>query len=87
MGSSFKAAIFQEHIQENLDGWVQKAKRNKGLRKVSNGSTLVGSKEASVTVELAEVIGEGSRTKEGSVSASAGEIEPATPSQPQEPKS
>ncbi|KAL4631743.1 hypothetical protein ACB092_04G001000 [Castanea dentata] len=39
MGSSYKKAIFEEHIQEGLVGWVRKAKKNKGLRKASNGST------------------------------------------------
>ncbi|GER34204.1 MLO-like protein [Striga asiatica] len=33
MGSSFNSAIFEDHIQESLAGWVQKAKRNKGPKR------------------------------------------------------
>ncbi|XAR71515.1 hypothetical protein NMG60_11028825 [Bertholletia excelsa] len=41
MGSSFKKAIFEEHIQEGLVDW---ARRNKGLRKAFNGSSQSASK-------------------------------------------
>ncbi|KAL0341417.1 UNVERIFIED_CONTAM: MLO-like protein 1 [Sesamum radiatum] len=49
MGSSFNRAIFEEHIQEKLTGWAQKAKRNnKGQRKATSGagSSQVGNKES-----------------------------------------
>ncbi|XP_011085086.1 MLO-like protein 1 [Sesamum indicum] len=49
MGSSFNRAIFEEHIQEKLTGWAQKAKRNyKGQRKAMGGagSSQVGNKES-----------------------------------------
>ncbi|KAL0402762.1 UNVERIFIED_CONTAM: MLO-like protein 1 [Sesamum radiatum] len=50
MGSSFNRAIFEEHIQEKLTGWAQKAKRNnKGQRKPMGGgagSSQVGNKES-----------------------------------------
>ncbi|KAL3507005.1 hypothetical protein ACH5RR_032387 [Cinchona calisaya] len=75
MGSSFKKAIFEEHIQEGLIGWAQKARKNKGLRKPENGSTQVGPKE-SPSVEMAP-IGEESQTGTEKDKA-AGEIEPAT---------
>ncbi|XP_030940497.1 MLO-like protein 1 isoform X2 [Quercus lobata] len=39
MGSSYKKAIFEEHIHEGLVGWARMAKKNKGLRKASNGSS------------------------------------------------
>ena len=39
MGSSYKKAIFEEHIHEGLVGWARMAKKNKGLRKAANGST------------------------------------------------
>uniref|UniRef100_A0A5K1BNR1 MLO-like protein n=13 Tax=Nymphaea colorata TaxID=210225 RepID=A0A5K1BNR1_9MAGN len=29
MGSSFKRAMFHEHVQESLVGWAQKAKKHK----------------------------------------------------------
>ncbi|XP_022849198.1 MLO-like protein 1 [Olea europaea var. sylvestris] len=35
MGSSFNVAIFEDHIKASLVGWAQKAKKNRGLRKVS----------------------------------------------------
>ncbi|KAB1218200.1 MLO-like protein 1 [Morella rubra] len=44
MGTSFKKAIFEEHIQEGLVGWARAAKKGgKGLRKAANGSTAHGS--------------------------------------------
>lgn len=47
MGSSFKKAIFDEHIQEGLVGWAKQAKKNAVLRKAANGSSQVGHKEDS----------------------------------------
>ncbi|XP_031478364.1 MLO-like protein 1 [Nymphaea colorata] len=38
MGSSFKKTIFDEHVQENLAGWVQKARR-KAVGPKSNPAT------------------------------------------------
>ncbi|KAF4346523.1 hypothetical protein G4B88_009225, partial [Cannabis sativa] len=62
MGSSFKKAIFEEHIQDGLVDWARQAKKNKGMRKASNGSSQVGpNKDGSsgntvgVVVELANV--------------------------------
>ncbi|KAL2470067.1 MLO-like protein 1 [Abeliophyllum distichum] len=37
MGSSFNKAIFDDRIKAGLVEWAQKAKKNKGLRKVSEG--------------------------------------------------
>lgn len=37
MGSSFKKAIFDEHVQVGLVGWAQKVKR-KGLKASVDGS-------------------------------------------------
>lgn len=54
MGTSFKKAIFDEHIQEGLVGWARKAKKNR--RNAANGSTQVGHKEDSpILVQLANV--------------------------------
>ncbi|KAF3791739.1 hypothetical protein EJ110_NYTH13644 [Nymphaea thermarum] len=39
MGSSFKKMIFDEHVQENLAGWAQKARRRKVVGPMSNPAT------------------------------------------------
>ncbi|PON56658.1 Mlo-related protein [Parasponia andersonii] len=39
MGSSFKRAIFDEHVQVGLVGWAQKAKKKKGLKAAADGSS------------------------------------------------
>ncbi|OMO66856.1 Mlo-related protein [Corchorus capsularis] len=58
MGSSYKKAIFEEHIREGLVGWARKAKKNnKGtaFKRSSNGSSQVGPKEESpLVLEMAE---------------------------------
>ncbi|KAK2974327.1 hypothetical protein RJ640_018034 [Escallonia rubra] len=60
MGSTFKKAIFEEHIQEGLVGWAQKA-RGRGLRKpAANGSSQVGPKESSQShhvLQMTEIVG------------------------------
>lgn len=72
MGSSYKKAIFDEHIQVGLVGWAQ---RNKGLRRAANGSSQVGPKEVSpVAVQLATVGQNASAPEE----SKAGEIELAS---------
>ncbi|KAL6978942.1 hypothetical protein U1Q18_020609 [Sarracenia purpurea var. burkii] len=38
MGSSFKKAIFDEHVQAGIVGWAQKVKRKKQLKTPTNGS-------------------------------------------------
>ncbi|OAY76249.1 MLO-like protein 1 [Ananas comosus] len=35
MGSTFKKAIFDEHVQEGLVGWAQKAKKRRGKNVVA----------------------------------------------------
>lgn len=50
MGSSFKKAIFEEHIQEGLIGWARSAKRNKPLRRVDPKEACVTVNESSVEV-------------------------------------
>uniref|UniRef100_J3L6K7 MLO-like protein n=2 Tax=Oryza brachyantha TaxID=4533 RepID=J3L6K7_ORYBR len=39
MGTFFKKEIFDEHVQQGLVGWAQKAKKRKGLKEGSSGST------------------------------------------------
>ncbi|XWS21892.1 hypothetical protein CRYUN_Cryun30bG0094800 [Craigia yunnanensis] len=59
MGSSYKKAIFEEHIREGLVGWARKAKKNnKGnaFKKSANDSSQFGAKEESPLVfEIAKV--------------------------------
>ena len=82
MGSSFKKAIFEEHIQEGLVGWARTAKKNKGLRKAANGSTTTqgstthasGQMSPKETTPLAIQMNEVSAMEEGK----AGEIATAT---------
>lgn len=71
MGSSFKKAIFDEHIQEGLVGWAKQAKKKMVLRKAANGSSQVGHKEDSpMIVQLAKA-----ESKEPAIKESkAGEI-------------
>lgn len=46
MGTSFKMAIFEEHIQEGLVGWAKSAKKHQAaLRKAANGSSSNGSSQ------------------------------------------
>ncbi|KAL6971817.1 MLO-like protein 1 [Sarracenia purpurea var. burkii] len=72
MGSSYKKAIFEEHIQVGIVDWAQKAKRNKGLRKAANGSSQVASNSSAI-VELVKGGEKESAMEEGN----AGEIVPA----------
>ena len=82
MGSSFKKAIFEEHIQEGLVGWARTAKKNKGLRKAANGSNTTqgstthasGQMSPKETTPLAIQMNEVSAMEEGK----AGEIATAT---------
>ncbi|XP_039158817.1 MLO-like protein 1 [Eucalyptus grandis] len=68
MGTSFKKAIFDEHIQQGLVGWAWQAKKNNNLRKTAtDGSTVrTGSKQGSVGVEL---------TKNGRDRTAMGDVE------------
>ncbi|CAN0922974.1 MLO-like protein 1 [Linum grandiflorum] len=49
MGSSFKKAVFDEHVQVGLVGWAKQAKKKTVLRKAaaSGGSSQFGLKEGS----------------------------------------
>jgi len=81
MGTSFKKAIFGEDMQEGIDDWAQKAKRNKGLRKkATDGSRQAGPKKPSPTaIQMVQVIEEKeSDMEQGNTPAAAGEITPAS---------
>ncbi|XP_065853791.1 MLO-like protein 1 isoform X2 [Euphorbia lathyris] len=71
MGSTYKKAIFDEHVQAGLVGWAQKVKRKKGLKEASDVSNQPSSTDGgSSTVGIA--LG---RIRH---SASADEIRPST---------
>lgn len=52
MGTSFKKAIFDEHVQVGLVGWAQKVKKRKGLRAAAADGSSHGTKEGSSTVGI-----------------------------------
>ena len=58
MGSSFKKAIFEDHVQVGLVGWAQKVKKRKGLKAAATDGSSHGSKEAgsSVGIQLGNVL-------------------------------
>lgn len=47
MGTTYKKAIFDEHVQVGLIGWAEKVKKKKGLKAASNGSGQGSSHEGS----------------------------------------
>ncbi|RDX82852.1 MLO-like protein 1, partial [Mucuna pruriens] len=49
MGTHFKRAIFNEHLQHNLVGWAQKAKKKKGLKAADSHPDQGGSRESANT--------------------------------------
>ncbi|XP_019161684.1 PREDICTED: MLO-like protein 1 [Ipomoea nil] len=76
MGSSFKKAIFQEHIQEGLVGWAKKARRRAAF---GPSQVAAGTRDSSphhMAVEMAQVVGDGNGDEESSMSK-APEIKPA----------
>ena len=86
MGSSFKIAIFDEHIQKGLVGWAKKAKQKTGFKRNANGHNQVGPKEEAShpppAVQLTQVVKmdqdqdqEDAEGKKGNVAV--GEIHPA----------
>ena len=53
MGTTFKKAIFEEHVQASLVGWAQKVKKKKGLKAAGNGSGQDSSHESSsVSIQM-----------------------------------
>ena len=80
MGTFFKKEIFDEHVQQSLVGWAQKAKKRKALKNNGNGS--IGAAESvsahpSARLELmrrAVALEEGSAGANGS-EASAAELQ------------
>ncbi|KAE8679013.1 MLO-like protein 1 [Hibiscus syriacus] len=57
MGSSFKKAIFDEHVQVGLVGWAQKVKKKKGLKATSQAAAEVNPEESpSVSIQMGRVL-------------------------------
>lgn len=52
MGSNFKKAIFDEHVQVGLVSWAQKVKNKKGLKAAANNGSGQGSSHESTTVGI-----------------------------------
>lgn len=80
MGSYFKKAIFDEHVQEGLVGWAEKVKKRKGLR-IGNGlATSDAQNETTRKVELPKMFVQTTPSMEEGRSGSTGEIasRPAT---------
>ncbi|XP_038874921.1 MLO-like protein 1 [Benincasa hispida] len=65
MGSSFKKAIFDEHVQVGLVGWAQKVKKRKGLKAAADGSTQGGKEGGSnAGVQLGNIMRKASAPQE-----------------------
>ncbi|KAH7573413.1 hypothetical protein JRO89_XS03G0144700 [Xanthoceras sorbifolium] len=68
MGTSFKKAIFDEHIQDGLVGWARMAKKKKTTRIAANGSSHTGHKEDSpAVIQTGKVAKKQSEIEEDSV--------------------
>jgi mlo protein len=85
MGTFFKKEIFDEHVQQSLVGWAQKAKKRKALKNNGDGSTgAAGSASAhpSARLELmrrAVALEEGGSTGGNGSEASAAELQDRVP--------
>jgi mlo protein len=61
MGSFFKKEIFDEHVQQGLVGWAQKAKKRKGLKESNGAMAGAGSTNGSSQPIFHSTNGEASR--------------------------
>ena len=57
MGSSFKKAVFEEHVQVGLTGWAQKVKKKRGLKGASEGSGEASSHVSAGGLQLGRLKG------------------------------
>ncbi|XVF06730.1 hypothetical protein REPUB_Repub06bG0075800 [Reevesia pubescens] len=65
MGSSFKKAIFDEHVQVGLVGWAQKAKKKKALKAASGDAAQANPEDRpSVTIQMGRVLRNASAPEE-----------------------
>ncbi|XP_038996721.1 MLO-like protein 1 [Hibiscus syriacus] len=65
MGSSFKKAIFDEHVQGHLVGWAQKAKKKKGLKAGTQTAAETKPEQSpSVSIQMGRVLRNASAPEE-----------------------
>ncbi|XWS58615.1 hypothetical protein CRYUN_Cryun08bG0049800 [Craigia yunnanensis] len=65
MGSSFKKAIFDEHVQVGLVGWAQKVKKKKALKAATEDATQANPEEhPSVAIQMGIVLRNASAPEE-----------------------
>lgn len=57
MGSNFKKAIFDEHVQAGILGWREKVKKKKGLRGAFSSKDVGRSTEGSSSVNGSTTVG------------------------------
>lgn len=78
MGTSFKRAIFEEHVQAGLLGWAEGAKRRKGKGAAATGeSSTIGNGGVQMTNVPKE-----SSIEEGTAILISRAAQPAPPSAP-----
>jgi mlo protein len=72
MGTFFKKEIFDEHVQQSLVGWAQKAKRRKALKNDGgSGSGTAGSARPPARLELMR---RAAALEQGSTGGRGGEV-------------
>ncbi|KAK4750949.1 hypothetical protein SAY87_004431 [Trapa incisa] len=55
MGTTYKKAIFDEHVQAGLKGWAEKVKRKKGLKPGTDASSHAGSQGSVGVIQLGKL--------------------------------
>ncbi|KAL2636494.1 hypothetical protein AAZV13_06G002000 [Glycine max] len=55
MGTHYKRAIFNEHLQQNIVGWAQKAKKRKGLKADGNPGQGSSQESANTGIQLGSI--------------------------------
>ena len=69
MGTHFKKAIFDEHVQAGLVGWAQKAKKRKGLKPDSQPGQSSSHEGANAGIQLGSVFQKRASAPEDNASA------------------
>ncbi|KAL6897285.1 hypothetical protein ACP4OV_006981 [Aristida adscensionis] len=52
MGSSFKKAIFEDNVSENIVNWAQNARRRKGKNKTNNDVAVTSTDGGGAVVQM-----------------------------------
>ena len=55
MGTHYKRAIFNDHLQQNIVGWAQKAKKRKGLKADGNPGQGSSQESANTGIQLGSI--------------------------------